>query len=114
MMEPTKHAYEKTPLDDYEQDHESNTQVDESLNGEDKMWLEKELHGSRRRRSGVLGFLQDYHWMINTSLLLIILGLVVHEQWKKKPVNEYQIGGDMTGVGPECEYNPHGYGKLGY
>lgn len=106
MMEPTKHTYENMPAEDYDHDNDeslSNTQVDDSLMGDDKLWSEKDLR-PRTRRNKFYSILRSCRWMIDTSLLLIILGFIVREQWRTPEVNEWQIGGDMTGVGPKCKY----------
>lgn len=110
MMEATEHAYKNMPYEDSDHINDeslSHTEVDESLLGDDKqIWHDKDLQRSKSRRSRFFALLKSCRWMIDTSLLLVILGFLVRDQWRSKPTTQWQIGGDLTGVGPECESQP--------
>lgn len=90
-------------------DDRSSTEVEDSLMGDEKQWHDVELNRPTRRtrRSKFIGALKSARWMIDTGLLLIILALLVRDQWRKpiseeKDVNPWQFGQDLTGVGPKC------------
>ncbi|KAI1330606.1 hypothetical protein F5Y16DRAFT_362247 [Xylariaceae sp. FL0255] len=84
----------------------SSTEV-ESLMGEGKIWHDVELNAGLRRSKddGLLAKLKSYRWIIDTSLLLIILALLARDQMRKPAVlqdpNIWQFGQDFTGVGPK-------------
>jgi len=105
MMEPQQHKYENVPAQQPDDCDESSTEVDESLMGEESQWNDKTL-GMMDRRSkkrSLRAKLASYRWLLDTSLLLVILGLIVRDQLRERPVNPYDFGGDLTGVGPRCE-----------
>lgn len=89
----------------------SSTEVEESLMGDEKQWHDIELSRptTRRTKCGrVVAAFRSSRWMIDTALLLIILGLLVKDQWRKpetgeKDTNPWQFGQDLTGVGPRCK-----------
>ncbi|KAK0629492.1 hypothetical protein B0T17DRAFT_525637 [Bombardia bombarda] len=101
MMEPI-HKYEDVEqLDAHDDASLSNTEVDESLMGDEKQWYQ---HQQTRRPSSktskVRSLWRSYRWIIDTSLLLIILGLLARDQLRQPAVNKWDFGGDFTGVGP--------------
>ncbi|CAK7199202.1 hypothetical protein SEUCBS139899_001875 [Sporothrix eucalyptigena] len=85
----------------------SDTEVDDSLISDDeKQWetiaLERE---TRRRRQSTLGktiaFARRYRWMIDTGLLIVILGLVLLLQFEiRQRPSKWQVGGDYMAQGP--------------
>ncbi|KAK4210916.1 hypothetical protein QBC37DRAFT_291445 [Rhypophila decipiens] len=101
-MEPM-HTYESLDeLDKYEEAR-SSTEVDESLMGDEKQWHKQQPHqqsGSRSMRSRIMSVLWSARWFVDTLLLLAILGLLVRDQMRKPEVNQWDFGGDFTGVGP--------------
>ncbi|KAM7196215.1 protein of unknown function (DUF3328) domain containing protein [Rhypophila sp. PSN 637] len=101
-MEPM-HTYESLDeLDKYEEGR-SSTEVDESLMGDEKPWHKQHPHqqsGSRSMRSRIIPVLWSARWFVDTLLLLAILGLLVRDQMRKPEVNQWDFGGDFTGVGP--------------
>jgi hypothetical protein len=103
-MAAQQHKYESMALDD--RDDRSSTEV-ESLMEVEKQWQDEDMRMPMRRSraSRICGVLNSFRWLIDTTLLLIILGLVVRSEFKKGPVNptDYDFGGDITGVGPKCE-----------
>jgi len=101
-----EHKYENVDLVDQDRSSRSSTEV-ESLMGEEKQWHAKELQlGSERpgRRASktcrVISAVRSYRWLVDTLLLVAILALVLRQQWQSPPLNPYDIGGDITGVGP--------------
>jgi len=74
---------------------------------------EVELRSSRRKARGLRrvwnGF-QPYRWMVDTSLLLVILVLLLRRQdntFASLGRPKQDIGGDTTGFFPECELIIH-------
>jgi hypothetical protein len=100
-MDAKQHKYESMPLDD--RDDRSSTEV-ESLMEVEKQWEIEDMQRPRRSKaSRVSSVLNSYRWLIDTSLLLVILALVVRSQYQATPL-PYDFGGDITGVGPQCKF----------
>ncbi|KAI0484109.1 hypothetical protein GGR56DRAFT_612359 [Xylariaceae sp. FL0804] len=125
--------YEGLRLED--DDLRSSTEVDESLMGGDddddddkqQQWRDVELNRPataggrpmtrRRRRSGFVAALRSHRWLVDTVLLLVILGFVVRDHWwprqqseqrgeeEEEDPNIWQFGSDMTGVGPRLSHD---------
>jgi hypothetical protein len=95
------HKYEDLRHEDHDHD-ESSTEV-ESLTGEDKRWHAEQHPRIRSKRSGVARFMSSCRWVVDTILLVIILGLLVRQQMKEAPVNTWEFLGDLTGVAPRCK-----------
>lgn len=100
------HKYENVQLNgDHEHDHDdsrSSTEV-ESLIGDEKSWRahQHEHHNERRsKRSQLSSILRSSRWMLDTTLLLIIVALLVRNEMKEPVQDQWQLLGDMTGVGP--------------
>lgn len=92
-----------------EHDHEealSTTEVDESLMGDEK----PSQHRKISTRQSCIGKLRSYRWILDTTLLMIILGLLLllRHEWsqQKIPPASWQVGGDYTGAGPTCKLPP--------
>ncbi|KAI1869663.1 uncharacterized protein JN550_005644 [Neoarthrinium moseri] len=102
-MGSQQHKYENMALDD--RDDRSSTEVESLMDGEGKVWHDVDLQRPTRRSrtSRICGVLNSFRWLIDTTLLLIILGFVVRSYLREKPVNptDYDFLGDMTGVGPK-------------
>jgi hypothetical protein len=94
--------YENVHLDDHEEAG-SNTEVDESLTGDEKRWHEQDFQmpQKRTRCSRLLSALRGG---FNTVLLLAILGLLVRQQLQTAPRNQWDFGADFTGVAPPGAY----------
>ncbi|KAK9772046.1 hypothetical protein AB5N19_11667 [Seiridium cardinale] len=99
-MGSKQHKYENMPLDDG--DSRSSTEV-ESLMDEAKQWHDVDLsRPMRRSRAGrICEFMSSWRWLIDTTLLLIILGFVVRTYYSKTAVKPYDFGGDITGWSPK-------------
>jgi hypothetical protein len=110
-----EHKYDNIHLDaeaDHDIDQSSNTEVEEeSLVGDEKQWHADnyQRYGQRSKRSKCASIFSSLRWMIDTFLLLVILGLLLKDRWQKPSNQGYfadggkDIGGDITGVGPKCE-----------
>lgn len=98
------HKYENVRLpltaDEHEQDHSSRSSTEvESLMGEEKSWQAQQRKSKRRTLGSILS---SSRWMLDTTLLLIIVALLVRNEVKEPVTEQWQTVGDMTGVGPRC------------
>ena len=100
MMEPM-HKYENLDYLDYQVEAGSHTEVEDSLMGDEKRWHHQDPEQSRRSRAAAL--FNSYRWIIDTSLLVTILVLLLRDRWREPPTNQWDFGGDFTGVGPRCK-----------
>ncbi|KAI1354406.1 hypothetical protein F5Y01DRAFT_274021 [Xylaria sp. FL0043] len=104
-MESQKLKYDSLHRDD-QSDSRSSTEV-ESLMGDKNQWQDVELNRPRRetKRNKFSKTLKSSRWIIDTALLLIIVALLVRDQWRQPAVlqdpNIWQFGQDFTGVGPK-------------
>jgi|SRR5690242_2111363 len=55
------------------------------------------------RRRIFLARLKRYRWLLDTTLLLIIIGLLVEKRWTHDHGRQYELTGDITGFAPECK-----------
>ncbi|KAL1890120.1 hypothetical protein Sste5346_008412 [Sporothrix stenoceras] len=84
----------------------SDTEVDDALISDDeKQWetiaLERGLSRRPSRVSRVVGTVRRHRWMIDTGLLVVILGLVVLLQLEiRQRPSKWQVGGDFMAQGP--------------
>ncbi|KAI0397187.1 hypothetical protein F5Y17DRAFT_455341 [Xylariaceae sp. FL0594] len=113
-MERQNPNYDSLPVADDRSDTRSSTEVG-SLMGDEKHWHDPGLSGGgdgatrrgARRRGGahILARIKSSRWIIDTSLLLVILALLVRDQWRGPAIlqdpNIWQFGQDFTGVGPK-------------
>ncbi|KAF2733050.1 hypothetical protein EJ04DRAFT_513488 [Polyplosphaeria fusca] len=56
---------------------------------------------SRSRRRGFWAKAKRYRWIVDTALLLVILGLLVEKRWTKHRSHRYEVTGDITGFAPQ-------------
>lgn len=88
-------------------DHEflSETDVDES---QEKQWRCEEGSTNKwARPRGILSTLRTYRWMIDTSLLVVITGLLLVLVLRGPKQSETrQVGGDITAPNRQSEH-PH-------
>lgn len=71
--------------------------------GEEKSWQTQQIRQKSKTR-GLGSILRSSRWMLDTTLLLIILALLVRNQMKEPPTDLVQLNGDMTGFGPRCAF----------
>jgi hypothetical protein len=90
--------YENVPIEDHDEAG-SNTEVDESLMGDEKKWQEQDFQTRRKRPSLLKRILSVLRSGVNTLLLLVILGLLVVQQLRAAPTLE--VGSDFTGFAPK-------------
>ncbi|KAI0517267.1 hypothetical protein F5B22DRAFT_603899 [Xylaria bambusicola] len=87
-------------------DSRSSTEV-ESLMGDKNMWHDVDLGSPIRqtKRDKLFSTLKSWRWTFDTVLLLVIVTLLVRDQWRQSAVlqdaNIWQFGQDFTGVGPK-------------
>ncbi|KAJ4387469.1 hypothetical protein N0V93_008061 [Gnomoniopsis smithogilvyi] len=96
------HKYENVQLtsDEHDHDHSSRSSTEvESLMGEEKSWQTQQMREKSKTR-GLASILRSSRWMLDTTLLFIILALLVRNQMKEPPTDLVQLNGDMTGFGP--------------
>jgi hypothetical protein len=89
--------YDNVPLDDHDEAG-SNTEVDESLMGDEKKWHEEDFQ-PRRKKSARCRIISALRSGVNTLLLLAVLGLLIRQQLQKAPTLE--VGSDFTGFVPK-------------
>jgi len=97
-MEPL-HKYENIDQIDDHGDAGSHTEVDESLMGDEKQWHHN--HPTRPPAlSRAVSLLKSFRWIIDTALLVVILLLLLRDRGREPQMNQWDFGGDFTGVGP--------------
>ncbi|KAL1980703.1 hypothetical protein VTN96DRAFT_3620 [Rasamsonia emersonii] len=81
----------------------SSTEVEESLLSEKEDDWQPKRGGQRRRtwKGRVLEKIKSNWWIVDTSLLLIIIALLVEPRWQKWKKIEYEFAGDVTGFAPQ-------------
>ena len=99
-----QHKYETVPVNHVDDCDESTTEVDESLMGDEAQWSDKSLGAGRRplKKRSLRSTIRSHRWILDTGLLLVILGLLVRDQLRQPPLNPYDFNGDLTGFGPRC------------
>src|SRR3569833_1506879 len=118
-MEPQQRTYETVPIIDEADESLSNTEVDESLMGDDKHWdARRDNSRARKSRAGrIISTVRSYRWLIDTALLVVIIGLLLllrSEQHSKYPAPcSTQVGGDFSGKDQECACNRAHFKCLG-
>jgi hypothetical protein len=101
-MESGKPMYDTVPLADDHDESGSNTEVDDSLVGDEHHWPTKQ-----KRRNVCVSALQSCRGLFDTFLLLVIVTLLAilllrSERREAQPASagNRQVGGDYTGAGP--------------
>jgi hypothetical protein len=55
----------------------------------------------RPRRQTVWMWVRRYRWMVDTTLLLVIVGLLAEKRWQGREKSHlYELAGDITGFAP--------------
>jgi hypothetical protein len=100
--------YDNVSLEDeHERDDSSFTEVEESLIGDEKQWNADRFqrYSKSSKRNTCWSTVKSLRWMVDTILLLIIVGLLLRDKWEKpRKTSERDVGGDITGVGPSCGF----------
>ena len=47
--------------------------------------------------------LKQYRWLFDTTLLLIIVGLLAEKRWRRGHSHQHEFAGDITGFAPKCK-----------
>lgn len=99
------HKYQNVRLstsDEHDHDHSSRSSTEvESLMGEEKSWQAQQIERKSKGRT-LCTVLKQSKWMLNTTLLLIIVALLVRNELREPQPDQWQLLGDMTGFGPRC------------
>jgi len=93
------HRYDTLRDDVDNQSHysDSSTEVGESD-------TERAVRPKRQKRGKSLWKkVKGYRWVVDTALLLVILGLLVEKKWSPHHSHKYQLAGDISGFAPTCE-----------
>jgi hypothetical protein len=101
----SQHKYENVSLEENDHDDLSTTEIGESLMGDEKQWDVEEFQRRIRKskQSRCMQILKSSRFFVDTILLVVILGLLVRDQWQKSSANgAMEVGGDITGVRPKC------------
>lgn len=94
-MDPTKSRYE-TIWNAEDADREEFLSETDVESGHEQPWRCKEVPGEKwEEPRGRLATIKAYAWMINTSLLLVIVGLLAVLLWRE-PRHPRQVGTDFT------------------
>jgi hypothetical protein len=92
---------------DHGGDDRSSTEVGEPLmgGGFDKPWRSED--GERKTRAGKLcAALASWRWLIDTCLLLVIIGLLLDRRRHDQTSPQFQTNGDLTGFAPQSRALP--------
>ncbi|KAF2805005.1 uncharacterized protein BDZ99DRAFT_425255 [Mytilinidion resinicola] len=86
----------------------SSTEIEESLIGEKSDW-----HPPRAltRRGRAWALLRSNWWIVDTSLILIILVLVAESRWHGWQKQRYEFAGDVTGFAPRFSQQITKFGR---
>ena len=129
IMEYSKQSggYQNVALAEDRDDGRSSTEVDESVLGDEKHWRGDRhhhpdcRHHSHEAESTTRKYMtrfRRYRWIVDTLLLCVNISLsllLVRDFWREKSVSTIQVGGDVTGLGPECAYSSASHsGMRGY
>lgn len=57
------------------------------------------------RERGCAAFFSRWRWLLDTALLLVILGLLLDRRAGQQTCNVQNIGSDITGFAPKCLFN---------
>ncbi|KAF1947999.1 hypothetical protein EJ02DRAFT_332806 [Clathrospora elynae] len=64
-------------------------------------WDTEDAVTPRRKRKSVWKRVKGYRWVLDTALLLVIVGLLAEKRWKHQKKNpQYELAGDITGFAP--------------
>jgi hypothetical protein len=55
--------------------------------------------------------LGKYRWLLDTSLLLVIIGLLVERMWRQDHGHRYEFAGDITGFALRCRHTQKADGE---
>ncbi|KAJ9149473.1 hypothetical protein NKR23_g4354 [Pleurostoma richardsiae] len=104
-MDSKHHVYDTVSITDDPEESMSNTEVDESLMGDEKQWHPSGTDRRQRRKSTILMSLRSYRWLIDAAFLLVIVALLalllLQERRRDASSASWQVGGDYSGAGPQ-------------
>lgn len=112
-MKPNAAQYTDVRHDDLHDD--AMTDVSVSLLSEDdkQCWKQADIEGGRKRCrcARACAALRRWRWLLDTALLLVIVGLLVERRYNlQTPAYDKRLEpvGDLTGFAPKCklEHSP--------
>lgn len=81
------------------------------LSEEDGIWKGEEHKSQTRSKHGRIkqwsSLLFSTQGILNTILLLVILGLLVERRWHQERIGLFEAAGDLTGFAPRCKSLNH-------
>lgn len=91
--DPSKRDQRYDALRNADDHSDSSTEVDD--------WDTEDAVRSRRQRKTIWKRVKDCRWMIDTALLLVIVGLLGERRWRSHvKSHQYELAGDITGFAP--------------
>lgn len=68
-------------------------------------WDAENLVESRQtKKRSIWSSVQRCRWLLDTGLLLVIVGLLVEKRLAHNDRHEYEFAGDITGFAPKCRH----------
>jgi hypothetical protein len=64
---------------------------------------ESDMKPRQSKRGTFWRGVKHYRWLLDTTLLLIIVGLLAEKRWRHGQSHQYEFAGDITGFAPRCK-----------
>jgi hypothetical protein len=91
----TKNSQKYNTLRNLDNESDTSTEVGD--------WDAEDVERSQRtRRSSIWTKLKRCRWLLDTGLLLVIVGLLAEKRWTHSHNHQYEFAGDITGFAPKC------------
>jgi hypothetical protein len=68
---------------------------------------EADIQPRQRKKRAVWKRIKPYRWMLDTALLLVIVGLLAEKRWEPRKGYVYELAGDISGFAPTCTATCH-------
>lgn len=102
-MPSKQQRYNDLRAEDREDDR-SSTEVESLMEEVEKPWNSSRQRSERPTRTQrTCALFNQWRWLIDTTLLVAILVFVIRLQSPAAVKSQYQLNGDITGVGPKCK-----------
>jgi len=72
---------------------------------------EGDVKPQRSGRRTIWRSFSRYRWLLDTALLLVIVGLLAENKWFHDRGHRYEFAGDVTGFAPTCKSTQSGTGR---
>lgn len=98
-------TYDSLPQDQDRAELLSDTEVEESVHGDEKQWKLPRAESSRRqKRSTFVQKLRYHRFLIDFALFFVVIALLMVLVVRDgRAPSIMQVGGDFTGGGPQCK-----------